>query len=270
MILAANTVVDRAGETVGSFLPRLAGAVALLVIGLLLAWLVGRLVARALQAAGVDDLAARVEVDDALRRLGLSGRFSRLVGNAVRLAISVVTVVAAISLLGLDALSSSQNAVILFLPKLFAAALLILAGIVLGRLLRTRVDAAAERMDLAGPLGPLTELTVIAVFASTALAQLSVPLAIVTVIVAIVIAGAVLALALAFGLGGRDAARQLAAGRAVAASLQVGERISVDGLGGEILAFEGSATLLRTESGDTLRVPNQLLLESVVTVHDRA
>ena len=42
------TVIDRAGDQLGDFLPRLAGALILLVVGLLLAILLGRITRRLL------------------------------------------------------------------------------------------------------------------------------------------------------------------------------------------------------------------------------
>jgi small-conductance mechanosensitive channel len=185
----------------------------------------------------------------------------------VRLAIVVIASIAAISALGLSALTASLNAAILFLPKLLASGLILLAGFVLARIVRDRVDRATTRMDLAGPLGTLAEMAIIAIFVATALAQLSVPLAILTLIVAILIAAAAFSAALAFGLGSRDTARQIAVGRSLMGSLHVGERITVGELTGEIEAIGSAATVLRTATS-TLRIPNHMLLESVVEVHD--
>jgi len=233
-----------------------------------LAWLVARAVARGLHAAGADDLANRHGVDTALARFGIAAPFSRLVGTAIRLALIVVVVVAAVSLLGLDSLSDSLNAAILFLPRLLAALALVLVGLVLAQFVRERIDAATTRMDVAAPLGVLAEIAVVAIFVSTALAQLSVPLAIATVIVSILIAAVAFSVALAFGLGSRDTARDVAAGRSVATSLAVGNDISLGDLRGEVIAFESTATLLRLADGDTLRVPNHLIVGSVVRVHE--
>ncbi len=267
MIVGSNTILDRSSVEIGAFLPRLGAALALLIVGYLVAWIVGRIVTKALAAVDFDDLADRLGLTRELQRFGLPSPASRLLGRLVRFAILVFAVVAAISALGLSALNDSLNGAILFLPKLFAAMVLLLLGLVLARFVRERVDRAATRMDLAGPLGPLAEGVIIAVFAVTALAQLAVPLAVLTLFVAIVVAAAAFAAALAFGLGSRDAARQVAAGRALAGSLHVGQTITVGELTGEIQAIEGAATLLRT-GGGTLRVPNHVLLESVVEIHD--
>jgi len=241
--------------------------VLVLLLGMLVAVLLGRVVRRVLEAVAVDEVAARYGLDDLLARLGLGRSPARLIGRAVRFAVIVVTVIVAVSTLGLQVLSESLNAAILFLPRLFVGAVILVLGVVAGRLIRDRVDRLATQMDLAGPLGALAEILVVAIFAGTALAQLGVPLAIVTLFGAILVGTAGFDAALAVGLGSRDVARQVSAGRSLRDSFGVGQRIRVGDVGGEIRSFGSSAVLLRRDDGQLMRVPWTLLLESVV-VHD--
>jgi len=80
VVMAATTILGRAGETLGVFLPRLAGALALLVIGVLVALVVGGVVTRALRGLGVDDLAERGGVHDVLARAGLGRSLAAVLG----------------------------------------------------------------------------------------------------------------------------------------------------------------------------------------------
>jgi small-conductance mechanosensitive channel len=264
----ASTVLNRASETFGAYLPRLGAFLALILIGYLVAAIAGRIVAKALESVGLDGLAERTGITRELTGAGIDRPLSRLIGTAIRVAILVISIIAAISALGLSALNTSLNSAVLFLPKLFIALLLLLAGVVVGRYARERVEHSATRMDLAGPLGTLTQVGIVAVFATTALAELSVSLVILTIIVAIVIAAACFAAALAFGLGSRDTARQITAGRTLASSLHVGQRITINDHHGTIEAFESAALLLRTDETVLLRIPNHYFLEGVMTIHE--
>lgn len=261
----AASVLNRAGNELGGFLPRLLGALALLIIGTLLARLLSRLLCRMLDAAGVDELAERWGLSDALDRVGMPRSLSKVVATAIRIGLTLVVIFAALSLLGLQFLSESLNQAVLLLPKLLVAGALLLAGLVLAGIARERIDRMTEQMDLPVPLGLFAEVTVLAVFAITAASQIAVSSAILLLLVAIVLAAALGSLALAFGLGGRDVARALNAGRIVSGSLEVGQRIEVGLLRGEIVGFEPAMTLLRTERG-TLRVPNHLLVSEPVLV----
>ena len=266
MKLPAATVIDRAGDTLGDFLPQLAGALVLLLLGLLLAWLLGRLTTRLLIAAGLDDLAARWRVDETLARARLNRSLARLAGSAVRITVSVVVVFAALTLLGLEPLSQSLNQAVLFLPNLLVALLLLLAGVVLGGLARERVDRFAYQMDFPLPLGQLAQIATLAIFGLMALAQLGVAAGILFAVIVILLAAAAATFALAFGLGGRDVAKALNAGRFVRGAFEVGQTISVGAVRGEIIAIEPEATVIATDEG-SVRVPNSMLLESVVVVH---
>ena len=72
---------SRAGDTLGDFLPQLAGALVLLLVGLLLARLAVVGVRRGLRAAGVDDLAERWRSERNARARGLAGIAGRSHGR---------------------------------------------------------------------------------------------------------------------------------------------------------------------------------------------
>ena len=264
--MLAVSILDRAAASLGESLPRLAGAVLLLLVGLLVAWFAGRVTRRLLLAVGVDRFAERVGVHDVIARAGFERSASVLLGRAVRIALVIVAVVASVSLLGLGALSLALNQLVLFVPRLFVALLLVVLGAVISDFVGDRVDRLADQMALPGPLGPFARVTVLALFVLTALAQLGIPTGILLAVVAMVVIAAAVTFALAFGLGGREVARELSAGRYVGGAFALGQTITVGDLRGQIVALERAATILRTPEGRTVRVPNHLLIESIVTV----
>jgi len=269
MIAPIASVLDRAGNSLGDFLPQLAGAFVLVVVGLLVARLVGRLVRRGLLAVGLDEFATRWRITDTLVQARLQPSLAGIIGAAVRITLSVIAAFAALTLLGLQLLSQSLNEAVLFLPNLLAALTLLLAGVVLAGLARDRVDRFTYQMDFAVPLGQLAQISTLAIFALMAAAQIGVSADILFTVIAILLAAAAGTFALAFGLGGREVARALNAGRFVRGAFQVGQTISVGQIRGTIVAIEPEATVIGTADG-LVRVPNNLLLESMVTIHDTA
>lgn len=258
-------VLDRVAESGAEVVPRIAGGLLLLVVGLAAAWLLGRLTERGSRRVGLNGMAERFGIHDVLERIGLGRSLSRLLGRAVRIALTIVVLMAAVSALGLRALSRTLNEAILFLPKLFVALVIVLVGVVVADFVRRRADRAIEQMGVEFPFGRVAQAVVLVVALLTALAQLGVSTSIVTALAALVLVVSGLAVALAFGLGGRDLARQLSAGRYVNASYRLGDRITVVDVSGEIAAFEGAAVVLRDDNGRLVRVPNALLIETVVT-----
>jgi len=265
MIVA--TVLDQAGDQLGGFLPRLGGALLLLVIGVVLARVFARLLRRGLRMAGLDSTADRWGVADVLDRAGLGRSLSHVLAVAVRISLTVVVVFAALSLLGLQFLSESLNEGVLFLPKVLAALALVLIGVVLAAFVRERIERTATQWDLPIPLGPVFQGVVLAIFIITAAAQLTISIALLMVLVAILLAAVVAPFALAFGLGGRDVARSLSAGRYVRGAFAEGQVIRVDGIRGTVERIEPSATVLRTDN-ETIRVPNHVLIGQTVVIEE--
>lgn len=267
MMAAIASVLDQAANALGGFLPRLAGALVLLLVGVVAARLLGRLTFKGLMATGLDDLGERFGVHDTLERVGLERSLSRLTSSAVRLILLAVVVFAALSLLGLQFLSDSLNQAILFLPRILAALALLLAGVVLGGLARRHVDRLTREMDFQAPLGRAAQIVIVVLFGLTAAAQIAISTAVLLVLAAIVLAGAIATLALAFGLGGRGIARELSAAHYVRSLFEVGQVVTVEGHRGRIEAIDTTTTTLADADGETLHVPNHLLLESIVRRH---
>jgi hypothetical protein len=136
-------------ERLLGFLPDLLGAVALLVIGVLVARLVARVVAGLLTAAGSERLAARLGLATALGDRTLAG----IAGSLVFALILVPAALAALQALHLDMvampLARLLEDVLAFVPRLVAAAIVIGLGIVVGRAVADLATAtlAAARFD---------------------------------------------------------------------------------------------------------------------------
>jgi small-conductance mechanosensitive channel len=260
-----GAVVDRAGDQLGQFLPRLAGALLLLIVGLLAAIVVGRLVRGALVRVGLDRFADRSGTSELLAQAGLGRSLASLVGTAVRLTIVIVAAFAAMTLLGLEFLSDSLNEGILFIPRLLAALALVLIGIVLGAFARAWLERTSAQLDFPVAIGPVVQVLVIVIFGVCAAAQAGVTLAPLVAIAILLVGALAVALALAFGLGAREIARSLTSGRYARADFEVGQTIRVGDVEGEIVRIDAAATTLRAGES-TIRIPNSILVERIVVV----
>lgn len=267
MILPATSIAGRAGEALGAFIPRLGGALALLIIGLLITRLIGRLLLKALQAAGVDRMGDRIGATELLERSGLGRSLSALLARAVRIALAILVLFAALSQLGLQFLSPSLNQAILDLPKLFIAALLVLAGAILAGAARQRADRLTYQLDLPVPLGQVAQIAVFSIFIIIAAAEIGISTLVLLVLIGVLLAAGAGTFTLAFGLGSRDVARALSAGRYLRHDYRVGQEIGFGEVRGRISRIHSTSTTLDAGEGRSIRVPNHLLLGEIVTVY---
>ena len=259
------TVVERAGDQLGQFLPRMAGALLLLVVGLLVAIVLGRLARGALVRAGLDRFADRSGANELLAQAGLGRSLSALIGTAIRLTVVVVAAFAALTLLGLEFLSDSLNEGILYIPRLLVALALVLIGVVLGAFARAWLERTSAQLDFPVAIGPVVQVLVIVLFGLCAAVQAGVTVAPLTAIAIVLLGAMALTLSLAFGLGAREIARSLTSGRYARADFEVGQTIRVGDMRGEIVRIDGAATTLKT-GDETIRIPNSMLVERIVVV----
>ncbi len=263
----ATSVFGQAGQALGGFLPRLLGALVLLLLGLLITRVIGHLLRRALVAAGLDRLSERSGITPVLARSGLGDSLAALIARAVRIGLAIVVIFAAVSLLGLQFLSQSLNAAVLALPRLFIAALLLLAGAVLAGAARERTDRLTYQMDFPVPLGQLAQIAVLAIFGIIAAAEIGISTQILLVLIAVLLAATAGTFTLAFGLGSRDVARALSAGRYLRHDYRVGQEIGFGEVRGRISRIHSTSTILDAGDGRSIRVPNHLLLDEIVTIY---
>jgi hypothetical protein len=198
-------------STLFAFIPALLGALIILLIG----WIIGRLVAaiarRVLRALHFDRAMERARVDAYLQRGGVRADAVDVLASLVFWFIFLIFVLAAAEALRVPAISNIVNAIVLWLPQLFVALIVLIIGVLLARLVSDVVRAAMDGAGISGGpvLAGIAGVAVVAFAAIIALNQIGVGAAVVQELFGGVIFGLALALALAFGLGGRDTAKNI-------------------------------------------------------------
>lgn len=145
-----------------------------------------------------------------LRAAGLPSNVDRLAGSISFWAAVVVSLVVGINALQPSALRDALSGLVTLLPQLLIATLLFVAGLGLAALARRSVLLAAVNAGLPWARGGARAVhgVVLVFFTAIALDHMGLGRAILVAAFSIVMGGIVLALALAFGLGARDLARQ--------------------------------------------------------------
>ena len=191
------------------WLPRLIGALVILIIFYVVAKVVRKLIERYLPRTGIDRAVRSGRYGEYVTHYASGFIPSAVIAAIVFWFIFLTGLLLALSTLGIEALDNAIAAVVGYLPNVIAAILILvvaiaIAGVVGGAIAKLMGDTALGKV--AATMIPVLILTV-AVF--MALVQLEIAVQIVTGMFYIVLGGIVLAVALAFGLGGRNAAQRL-------------------------------------------------------------
>ncbi len=174
-----------------AFLPRLAAAAVLLVIGLFVARILQRILSSALHALGLDALSDRVGLGQYLGKGNLSG----LLGLVVYVIVLIPIIIAALNVLGLTYLAQPMadmlTQVLLAIPKIFLAIVVLFVAYMIARVIadlvtRLLTNAGFDKLVSRMSFGELSEtpavgpsrmvgyliMFVIMVFAALAVADL--------------------------------------------------------------------------------------------------
>ena len=252
-------------SSVGVFIPRLFGALIVVLLGFVVAKLLDTLLSKLLAKFGLDRLMAGAGLTKLLARIGIQVSVSTLIGKIVYWFVLLVFLVSAAESLGLERVSATLDVFALYLPKVFAAGLVLLAGVLLAQLAATLLRGAAEGVDYANSLGRIAQAMVIIISISVAIGQLEIKTDLLNNVIAIVLISIGLAIALALGLGSRDIAQQILSGIYVRELFEVGQTVRVGDVEGQIEAIGTVKTVLLTESGELVSLANRQLLEQAVT-----
>ena len=260
-----NAMTDLLGE-LANFVPRLVGAVAVLLAALVVALLLRRLMARFLEAIGLDDLFERTGAANSLRQLGYEGGPSRLLGTVLFWGIMLVGIAAALSVIGLSSVQATMDQIVNLAGRLLVALAILIVGIMSAGWLADLVAREADRAGLRGSAAfrRVVFIVIVAVAALLAAAQLGLETSLLIVLAIVVLATIGLVAAISLGQGLVLLSGNIAAGRYVHDGTAVGDVISVNGIEGTVEELGYASITLRSEDGNLYRIPNRTLLENVV------
>ena len=196
---------------VGDFLPRLALAALVLVGGWLLAKAVRFAVVKGLRAVNLNVISQRSGLDGFLRQGGLEADTADILGMLFYWLVILAALVIAFNSLGLTYITDLIGKVVLFVPKVIVALLILAFGAYFAAFVGGTISAYCRDAGIRDGelLGRLARYAIVVFVVLIALDQVNVGGDIIRQSFLILLAGIVLALALAFGLGGRDWAARL-------------------------------------------------------------
>ena len=193
------------------FLPQLVMALLVVLIGYLIAKVARFLVERGLRAMNLNVLTERAGTDNFLAQAGFSGDTCTLFGLLAFWLVLVESLVEAFKNLGLTYITDLLHRVVLFTPNLLIAMLVVIFGSYCARFVGNAVENFCREAEVpdGDVLSRLARYIILAFVIMIALSQVAIGGEIVQHTFLIILAGLMLALALAFGLGGRDWAAAL-------------------------------------------------------------
>ncbi len=192
-------------------LPRIIGAILLLTIGWIIAKIIRKATIKILRLMKVDVLAEKSGIEDFLLRGGVKYTTVTILANLVYWSIMFTVTLAVLNSLGLQSAAELFNQIILYIPNVFVAVLVLIFGTLFAKLFKGIAYTWLNNLDIGGSeiVSTIAQYAILIFVVSVALEQLSIGGQILVSAFQLAFGALCLALALAFGLGGRDWAAQI-------------------------------------------------------------
>jgi len=207
IIVAGSSVLNQ----LAIFIPNLLGAVLVLVIG----WLAGAwlklLVSKILGAVKLNALITGTAIDSFLKKAEIRGKIEDILGSTVRWLTIFIFFIAAVNILGLSTVSQVLNNILAYIPKVFSAAIVLLAGVLLAGLVESLVKGAvgSVAVSVSRFLGKLASWIVMIFATLAAISELGIAANFINTLITGTIAMLSLGLGLALGLGSKDLVKEI-------------------------------------------------------------
>ena len=188
-----------------SYIPQLIGTIVILIIGYIIARVLQAIVTRVLKSVGFEDWMERGGIKRFFEQAQTQETPSSILGKIAFWFVFIIAITMAANALGIQQISGFLNQLIAFIPSIFAAVLiLLLAGI-----LANFVSGIVRGATGSGLLGTVAQYAIIIYAAFAALTQLGIAVELTAPTFLIVLGAVALGAAIAFGIGGREVARDI-------------------------------------------------------------
>ena len=193
------------------FVPRLILALVVILVGWLLAKAARFAIVKGLRAVNFHIVTQRAGLDGFLRDGGIAADTTEIIGLVIYWLVILGALVVGFNSLGLTYVTDVLGRVILFVPKVLVALLVLAFGAYFARFIANAITAYCRNVHIqdAELLGRLAQYAILTFVVLIALDQVNIGGDIVRQSFLIILAGLVFALALAFGLGGKEWAAEL-------------------------------------------------------------
>ncbi len=191
--------------------PNIVGAVIIFVVGLFISDAVGKLVSRIVKRVYLDKAVEVTGIKKMLEKVGLKMEISRMFGLMITWLLYIVVLVATADMLGLGQISDFLREIVMYIPNVIIAVVILIVGFIVSNLIKTLVkeSSVAANLSAADFFSNAAKWAVLIFTFMAALVQLGVAKEMIQILFTGLVFMFSLAGGLAFGLGGKDKAREI-------------------------------------------------------------
>lgn len=265
-----DTISDQL-MTMANIIPSLLTALAVFVIGLILAKTLRKIIGRLLAKSGIDKLADRLNDIDLVANTSVEIKPSILISSIVYYIVLFVFIMAAVDVLGMEAISQLMTDMINYMPKAISAFFVFLVGLLFCDLIKKMVQAACESLGI-GSAKLLANVVFYFLFLNVALItlkQAELQTNFMEQNISIVLGGVILAFSIGYGLASRPLMSNMLSAFYNRDRFQLDDELTVEGQRGRVIGMDNTTLTLRVEEGEVI-IPLSKLAGDKYIIHRRS
>jgi small-conductance mechanosensitive channel len=205
MIQPIQDALLNALNTFLGYIPQLIGAIVILIVGFIVARILQAVVRRVLQGIGFDRWMERGGIKQFFDRAQTRETPATVLGKLVFWFVFIIAIVMAADALGIPQVSAVLAQLVAYIPSIIAAILILILAALLANFLSSVVRGATGSDILAS----IAQYAIIVYAVFAAITELGIAVELTAPTFLIVLGGVVLGAAIAFGIGGREVARDI-------------------------------------------------------------
>jgi hypothetical protein len=249
-------------------IPNLLGALAIFIIGLIVAKLIAKLVRKFLKAIGIDKLAERLNEIEIVHKSNIKLVPSILLSKVVYYFLLFVFVVAATDVLNMPVISQLMGDILNYVPILISALFVFAIGLLASDMLKNIVKTACESLAIpsAGLIANVAFYFVFVNVAMIALSQAQIDTDFIQDNLSIILAGIVLAFSIGYGFASRSIVANFLASFYNKGRVSIGDVIQIAGIEGEVIAMENGSMTLLANNQEVMLPLSKLATETIIMI----
>ncbi len=253
---------------IGTMVPNIFTALLIFIVGYIISKLVARGLKKTLEKIKIDQLGDKLNEIDLVSKANADIKLSVVFSKAIYYFLLLFFLVASAEVLNIPAVSDVIKGIFDFFPKALTALLIMIFGLLFAEFMRKVLETAMKSLGISSA-GLISNFIFYFLFVNIfilALSQAEINTDFLAQNLSLIIGGIMGAFAIAYGLASKDVVANYVASFYATKHIEIGDRITVDGINGVISKIDKSTVEIQTENSKVL-IPLSKFMNQNVEIH---
>ena len=264
-----STLEQLINQIIG-FAPKLAGALVIIIFGIIISKIVSGFIRRMLAKIKIDRFGEKLNDIDFIRKANMNIQLSLILSKFIYYFLLIFFLVAAADVLAMPAISDLVLGLFNLIPKLIVAFIFLIFGTLLADLLRSIMETTLVSLGISSAK-MIANFLFYFLFINVvilAIAQADINTEFLEQNISIIIGGGVLAFSIGYGLASKDVVSNFLSSLYTKDKVKIGDVIEIDGEKGQVIEIDKSSLTISTQEKRVVYPLKYLLNEKVSIFKD--